>query len=106
MVGAFCETYGKTINNKILEYMLKNQDIDFAVCDMAKEIKVSKPKAYSVVREFEKKGYIKKSRLVGKTQLYALDKENKRVCLFIKCFKECLKIMAEEAKIIAVARSR
>lgn len=96
--GAFCETYGNTINNRILEYLLENQDLDFAVGDMARELEISRPKAYEVVKEFEKKRYVKKSRIVGKTQLYILSKENKRVRLFLRDFKECLKLVAEEYK--------
>ena len=95
-VGVFCETYGNTIDNRILEYILENQDIDFAVGDMAKELGISKPKAYEVIKYFEVKGYISKSRLVGKTQLYKLNKEDKRVKLFLKDFKECLRLVVEE----------
>jgi len=94
--GAFCEIYGKTIENEVLEYLLENQDLDFAVGDMAKELGISRPKAYEVIRKFEKKNYAKKSRIVGKTQLYIINKENKRVKLFLKNFKECLKLVAEE----------
>lgn len=95
-IGAFCETYGDTINNRILEYMLINQYIDFAVGDMAKELEISKPKAYEVIRYFEEKGYVKRSRMVGRTQLYLLNKENKRVKLFLRDFKECLRFVVEE----------
>ncbi len=95
--GAFCETYGITIGNRVLEYILENQDIDFAVGDMAKEIGISKPKAYEAIRKFEEKGYVKKSRIVGKTQLYKLCPENRRVRLFMQDFNECLKISAEES---------
>lgn len=95
-IGAFCETYGITINNRILEYMLINQDIDFAVGDMAKELEISKPKAYEVIKSFEEKGYVNKSRIVGRTQLYILNKKNPRVKLFLKDFKECLRIIVEE----------
>ncbi|MFH1053734.1 MAG: hypothetical protein V1740_04955, partial [Candidatus Woesearchaeota archaeon] len=38
----------------------------------------------------------KKSRIVGKTQLYILNKENSRVKLFLNDFKECLRIVVEE----------
>ena len=76
--------------------MLENQYLDFAVGDMAKELKISKPKAYEVIRKFEKKEYVEKSRIIGKTQLYKLNKENRRVKLFLKDFKECLKIVVEE----------
>lgn len=94
--GAFCETYGGTIPNRILEYLMETEDLDFAVGDMAKELEISKPKAYEVISEFEKKGYVNKTRIVGKTQLYTLNKANLRVKLFLKDFKECLRIVAEE----------
>jgi|SRR3989338_183066 len=95
-IGAFCEAYGNTIPNRILEYLMENEDLDFAVGDMAKELQISKPKAYEIIGGFEKKGYVKKSRIVSKTQLYALNKDDKRVKLFLKDFKECLRIVAEE----------
>jgi len=95
-IGAFCETYGNTISNRILEYMMENQELDFAVGDMAKELGISKPKAYEIIGYFEKKGYVKRSRIVGKTQLYLLNKENQRVKLFLGDFKECLRLIAEE----------
>jgi len=95
-IGVFCETYGNTINNRILEYLLENQTLDFAIGDMAKELKISRPKAYEVIKEFKKKNYVRKSRIIGKTQLYILNKENKIVKLFLKTFKECLKLVLEE----------
>lgn len=95
-IGIFCETYGNTINNRILEYLLENQSLDFAIGDMTKELRISRPKAYEVMRDFEKKEFVKKSRIVGKTQLYLLNKENKRVQLFLKTFRECLKLVVEE----------
>ena len=95
-IGAFCETYGNTIKNRILEFVLENNGLDFAVGDMAKELGISKPKVYEVIKYFEIKEYIEKSRMVGKTQLYKLNKDNKRVELLLNDFKECLKLIVEE----------
>ncbi|MDI6737129.1 MAG: helix-turn-helix domain-containing protein [Nanoarchaeota archaeon] len=96
MAGAFCEVYGDTIENEIMEYILENKELDFAAGDMAKELNVSRPKTYEVIKDFESKGYVKKSRIVGKTQLYLLNRENPRIRLFLKTFNECLRIIAEE----------
>jgi hypothetical protein len=41
---------------------------------------------------------LRKSRIVGRTQLYALNNLNKRVSLFLKDFKECLRIAAQEKR--------
>jgi len=96
-IGVFCEVYGNTTHNRVLEYLLENQDLDFAIGDTAKEVGISKPKAYDIMSEFGKKEYVKKSRIVGKTQLYVLNKENKIVKLFMKNFKECLNLIINEA---------
>ncbi len=95
-IGAFCETYGATIENLVLEYLLENQDLDVAVGDMAKELDISRPKAYEVTEDFENKGYVVKSRVVGKTQLYKLNKANIRVKIFLRNFEECLRLVIDE----------
>ncbi|MBS3122508.1 winged helix-turn-helix transcriptional regulator [Candidatus Woesearchaeota archaeon] len=94
--GIFCEVYGNTIHNQVIEYLLENQFIDFAVGDMAKELDISRPKAYQIIEEFEKKEYVKKSRIIGRTQLYKINKESDRINLFLKNFKECLRLVVEE----------
>lgn len=95
-IGSFCETYGATIENRVLEYLLENQVLDVAVGDMAKEVGISRPKAYEVIEDFEQNGYIVKSRVVGKTQLYRLNKSNIRIQIFLRNFEECLQLIIEE----------
>lgn len=94
--GAFCELYGKTIRNRVLEYLLEMGSLDFAIGDMAEEIGISRPKAYQVIKELEKEGYAIKTRIIAGTQLYTLNQKKKEVKLLLKNFKECLKIIVEE----------
>ena len=93
--GVFCEMYGATIRNRVLEYLLENQDLDLAIGDLAKDVEISRPKAYAVIEDFEKEGLVKKSRVVGRTQLYLLDKSQKTVQFYIKNFRECIKFVAD-----------
>src|SRR3989338_8698025 len=95
-IGKFCEVYGDTIPNMIWEYLLENKDLDFAVSDMAELINISKPKAYEIIDEFQEKCYIKKSRLIGRTQLYILNKDNNVVKIFLRNFNECLNLVIDE----------
>ena len=96
--GAFCEIYGLSIHNLVLEYLLENRDLDFAVGDLARNTRISRPKAYETIKGFEKKGLVRKSRVMAKTQLYILNKSNDKVKLFIKDFNECLKLVTENEK--------
>lgn len=95
-IGAFCEAYGASIRNRVLEYLLENQDLDIAIGDLARETGISRPAAYGVISEFEGKGYVRKSRVVGKTQFYLLDRHDKRVRMFLRNFRDCLRIVAED----------
>lgn len=109
MKGAFCEVYGDTIENQVLEYLLENQDLDIAIGDMAHELVISRPKAYQVIASFEEKGHIQKSRIIGNTQLYKLNKNSKHVQLFLRDFKECLRLVIRkhqqlDSHVIHVAR--
>jgi predicted transcriptional regulator len=96
--GAFCEIYGISIHNLVLEYLLENRDLDFATGDLAKNTKISRPKAYETIKSFEKKAIVKKSRIIAKTQLYILNKSNDKVKLFLKDFNECLRLVVENEK--------
>jgi sugar-specific transcriptional regulator TrmB len=94
--GVFCEIYGSSIYNRILEYFLENYELDIAASDIVKDLGISKPKVYQIIESFLQKKFIIKSRIIGKTQLYKLDKQNKIVKLFLENFKRCLDIVCEE----------
>ncbi|MGV8141676.1 MAG: winged helix-turn-helix domain-containing protein [Candidatus Woesearchaeota archaeon] len=95
---AFCDVYGYTLNNLVWGHFLENRGVGVAVGDMAKELGISRPKAYQIINEFVKKGYVIKSRTLGKTQLYKLNNDNYVVKIYIRNFKECLKMVIEEYK--------
>ena len=94
--GMFCEVYGKSLRNLIIEFLLENKGLDFAIGDAAKELGMSRPAAYKIIKELENEKIVKKSRVVSGTQLYLLNEENIKAKLLIKNFKECLKIVVEE----------
>jgi DNA-binding IclR family transcriptional regulator len=96
MKGIFCEIFGGSIRSQILEFILTFQSGDFAVSDIAEEVKISRPKAYEYSDKFEKQGYISKSRVIGRTQLYKLNKEHKHVKLLMRTFNDCLQLIVDE----------
>ena len=96
--GTFCEVYGKTLRNLVLENILERGDLDFAVSDILNEIAISKPKLYQIVEDLFKNKIIIKSRSVAGTQLYLLNKKNRKVSLLSESFRRCLKMVFENAK--------
>jgi len=95
-MGVFCEIFGRNIRVRVLEFFLENSFGDFAVSSLALQLKISRPKAYEYVAKFEKLGYIFKSRIIGRTQLYKLNKAHKHVKLLMRTFNDCLDIVVDE----------
>jgi DNA-binding MarR family transcriptional regulator len=94
--GMFCQIYGDSLRNRFLECLLQMGNLDFAVGDIAKEIKISRPKAYQIMNNFEKQGIIIKSRIISGSQLYELNNKSSQVKILKQSFKECLKLVVEE----------
>ncbi|MFH1916382.1 MAG: hypothetical protein ABIJ21_03900 [Nanoarchaeota archaeon] len=96
--GIFCEVYGKTLRNLVLEYILIIDELDWATSELAQEASISRPKAYQIVKELLKEGIVKKSRIVAGTQLYSLNHENRYVKVLKFSFKQCLNLVEESPK--------
>jgi DNA-binding MarR family transcriptional regulator len=96
--GKFCEIFGKTVRNLVLENILERGELDFAVSDILLEIKISKPKLYQIIREFEKENILVKSRLVAGTQLFVLNLKSRKAVFLYASFKRCLKLILNEYK--------
>ena len=97
-MGIFCDIYGKSLRNQILEFILEFDELDFAVSDI--EVDLSKPRKYQLIRQLEKEGIIIKSRVVGGTQLYNLNENNLKVKLLVETFNKCLKLnLVNEIKV-------
>lgn len=97
--GVFCELYGDTARNRILEHFLANYETDFAAPDVAKEKNISKPQTYLIIEDLIKENILIKSRLVGKTQLYRLNMKNKITAFLLKNFEESLKLVFDDEKL-------
>ena len=95
-IGQYSKIYGKTISNRVMENFLEAGYSDVGASEIVSLTGISKPKVYQTIEEFMKKGYIIKSRVVGRTQLYKLNKENMIVRIFLRNFNECLQIVANE----------
>ena len=96
--GEFSKTFGKTPRNRIIEFFLEMRELDFAVGDVAKEIKLNRATMYINIRELYKEGIIIKTRKISGGQMYGLNMTNKKVKVMLKCFFNVLDSIVEEKK--------
>jgi hypothetical protein len=63
---------------------------------MAKEMAISRPKAYSLIEKAFKENKIDRSRVIGRTQLYKLNSADKIIRIHKRNFLECLDMVISD----------
>lgn len=96
--GAFCDLFGATSRNRVLEIFLEGREIDNSLGNIAEEGNINRATVYNAVRELLGQEVIVPTRKVGKTQLYKLNLNNSNVKAIAKVFDLTLKLAAKEVK--------
>ena len=94
--GAYCEKFGATPRNRVLEIFLTLRTLPLSVDDVAEETGLSKTTTSKMIEGMIKKEYILATRVFRGKQLYQLNKENKDVELFLKAYNAVLDEIVEE----------
>ena len=90
-IGIFCEAFGETPRNQLIEFFLEMRSTDFGIADIAKEMKMNKATAYNAAKEIIQRKIIIPCRIIGKTQTYKLNMQNILVKGLIKAHNELVK---------------
>lgn len=61
---------------RIFDYLLTEQDIDFSISDMARNARVGRTTLYRIWDTLLKKKIILPTRIIGKSNLHKLNKDN------------------------------
>src|SRR3989344_3570342 len=97
MIGIFCETFGSTPRNRIIEFFLEMRETDYGLADVARNLEMNKATTYTIGHELIKAQFLTPHRFIGKTQTYILNRKNPKVKVLIKTFDSLLReITAEE----------
>jgi predicted DNA-binding protein YlxM (UPF0122 family) len=100
-IGQLEELFGSTATARILDFMGVFQDYDYSKQDIAKNSDVSPRHAYKAIDKLEKLQLIKKTRTIGRAQMYKFNTENQPAQLLQKftlnlAYQECQKIATQE----------
>ena len=81
--SSFILVFGESPFVKVLDFFLNFEDFDYPIAFISKETQTKWETIEKVVENLIKKGIVKKTRKLGKAQLYALDKKNKLTGLLL-----------------------
>jgi len=94
--GIFCEVFGNTPRNRILEFFLTMRTLEYSIGDIALETSLSRASAYNIMGELIKRKIIIPTRKSSGAQLYMLNIEDKEVQLLLKIDNILLDKLFEE----------
>ncbi len=95
--GMFCDLFGGTPRNRVLEIFLEGREIDNSLGNIAEEGNMNRATVYNMARELLKQKVITPTRKVSKTQLYKLNMKNPDVNALVKVFDLTMKLAAKDA---------
>jgi len=89
-IGEFCEIFGLTPRNRIIEFFLEMRGLDFSIGDVARETGLNRATTYNTIEELVKAKYLILTRKVSGAQLYILNVEKEEVKILINTFNTIL----------------
>jgi len=94
--SSFIETFGTSPTVRVLDFFLTFIHFDYPIKQIAKEIEAGWTTVEEIVRNLLKAGILKETRKTGKSQMYALNRENTTVKVLLKLDFELSKAAAEQ----------
>ena len=92
--GEFCNLFGSTPRNRILEFFLEMRSMDYGLGDVAQETGLNRTTTYNTMEELLKSKLITPTRKLGRTQLYAINMKNPEVKVLIKVMDKVIEHIA------------
>ena len=101
----FIDFMGDSPTVRVLDYLMTERDLDFSISDMARNIKIGRTTLYRIWDELLKNKIILPTRVIGRSRLYKLNKENPKIQKLIElddmlCL-ESIKKKADKIKLTA-----
>lgn len=90
-MSIFLDKTADTPAFRILEYFLEARETDHAIGDVLGATGLARSTFYAVWPDVLRNGYVKRSRAVGKTNLYILDLKNPYAARFAEIFDLALR---------------
>lgn len=96
------ETIGDSVENRILDFLIGGISMDYSKKDIADGCGISRPTVYKMLPKMLKEGTAKKTRMLGRSTLYTINKDNKKVQYLLKLEEMLLKTSFEELQPVKI----
>ena len=94
--GEFCNIFGATPRNRIIEFFLEARELDYGIGDVAEFTGLNRATAYNVMTELIQDHYVVPTRKLSGAQLFKLNVQKQEVKLLIEVFNRVQGKITEE----------
>tara|TARA_Y100000310_G_C20645520_1_gene796334 strand:+ start:938 stop:1270 length:333 start_codon:yes stop_codon:yes gene_type:complete len=94
--GDFCKLFGVTPRNRVIEFFLQMESLDFTIGDVAKETGLNRATTYNTMEILLEEGYVVPTRKVSAGQLYKLNSQKNEIKVLLEVFDLLLDRIVEE----------
>ena len=77
--STFLETFGDSPKIRVLDFLLTFDEFDYSKSQVATEIGISRVTIEPIWKKLIKESFVVKTRIVGRAEMYKLNKENPKV---------------------------
>lgn len=100
--SVFVETFGESPLVKVIDFFLENYLFDYSKSQVAEQIEISRMTIDKIWEGLIKQEFITKTRVVGRAEMYKLNKSNPKVKALIELDMKLSGIAAREETAIKV----
>jgi len=97
----FLQIMGDSPINRVLNFLVINEDFDYSLTDIARHSNVGYATLQIFWRKIENAGIVRQTRVVGKAKMYRLNKESVLVTNFLKLYDSVIRLKLNEKMILA-----
>lgn len=92
--SSYIEVMGDTPYNKILDFLINVRGLwDYSITEIAKEADVAWVTTEKIIKDMLRKGIIKKTREVGRADMYMIDEDNPKARALVAQYLIISKVM-------------
>ncbi|MBI4141289.1 hypothetical protein HY484_00010 [Candidatus Woesearchaeota archaeon] len=103
--SSFLLVFGESPVIKVIDYLLDNQELDYSLTDIAKGADVGWSTLHQFWKDFVKLNIVKRTRRIGRAELYKLNRNNplveKLIDLDLFISKQMIEKELKQQKIVA-----
>ena len=89
---------GDAVENRIIDFLIEGIGLDYTKKGIADSCGISRPTLYKILPGMVKEGTVKPTRVIGRVQLYSLNKENEKVKALLKLEGFCSRNLLRKRK--------